>query len=268
MSSRPTDPSRHGTARAESARVELVYGMHAVRALLTRHRERVRRVLLQRGRQDPRAQQIEQLARAAGCSLERIDAERLAQRLGEAVHQGVVAEVLTLPAWDEDALLSAVSAAAADPAGPLLLALDGVQDPHNLGACLRTADACGALALVIPRDRAAPLNATARKAAAGAAETTPVAVVTNLARTLRLLKEAGLWIVGAEAEAERAAREVDLTGARVLVVGAEGSGLRQLTRRHCDWLVRLPSLGAVESLNVSVACGMLLYEALRQRRSG
>jgi 23S rRNA (guanosine2251-2'-O)-methyltransferase len=149
---------------------------------------------------------------------------------------------------------------------PLLLALDGVQDPHNLGACLRTADACGVLAVIVPRDRAAPLNATARKVAAGAAETTPVVTVTNLARCLATLKkESGVWIAGAAAEAARPAHEVDLSGPRCLVLGAEGAGLRELTRRHCDWLVSLPSLGAVESLNVSVACGMLLYEALRQR---
>jgi 23S rRNA (guanosine2251-2'-O)-methyltransferase len=121
------------------------------------------------------------------------------------------------------------------------------------------------LAVIVPRDRAAPLNATARKVAAGAAETTPVVTVTNLARTLGLLKGAGLWIVGADADGPQQAYEIDLTGPRVLVMGAEGSGLRQLTRRHCDWLARLPSLGAVESLNVSVATGMLLYEALRQR---
>jgi 23S rRNA (guanosine2251-2'-O)-methyltransferase len=252
---------------------EAVYGMHAVRALLLRHPQRVRRVLLQRGRQDARAQEIERLARAADCPLERIEGERLSQRLGDVVHQGVAAEVLTLLPWDEDALLAAVTAAVAvtgtaAPAEPLLLALDGVQDPHNLGACLRTADACGVLAVIVPRDRAAPLNATARKAAAGAAESTPVAVVTNLARTLRLLKDTGLWIVGAEAEASQRAQDVELSGPRVLVVGAEGSGLRQLTRRHCDWLVRLPSAGAVESLNVSVAAGMLLYEAVRQRTAG
>jgi len=156
---------------------------------------------------------------------------------------------------------------ATTPHAPLVLALDGVQDPHNLGACLRTADACGALAVVVPRDRAVGLNATARKVAAGAAETTPVATVTNLARTLTLLKQAGLWIVGADVSAERRANDVDLSGPLCLVMGAEGSGLRELTRRHCDWLVRLPSLGAVESLNVSVACGMLLYEAVRQRQA-
>jgi 23S rRNA (guanosine2251-2'-O)-methyltransferase len=244
-----------------SPKIEAVYGLHAVRALLLRHPQRVVRVLLQRGRQDERVREIEQLAREGGRAVERIDGERLAARLGPAAHQGVVAEVLALAPWSEEQLLGALAQAAA----PLLLALDGVQDPHNLGACLRSADACGALAVIVPRDRAAPLNATARKVAAGAAESTPVAVVTNLARTLRLLKDAGLWIVGAEAGAARRAQDVDLTGGRVLVLGAEGAGMRQLTRRHCDWLVALPGLGAVESLNVSVAAGMLLYEALRQR---
>src|SRR5205823_4049001 len=150
---------------------------------------------------------------------------------------------------------------------PLVLALDGVQDPHNLGACLRTADACGVLAVLVPRDRSASLNATARKVAAGAAETTPVVTVTNLARSLKLVQQAGLWIVGADALAPQRAAELDLTGGRCLVMGAEGAGLRELTRRSCDWLVSLPSLGSVESLNVSVATGMLLYEALRQRHS-
>jgi 23S rRNA (guanosine2251-2'-O)-methyltransferase len=244
-----------------SQRTEVVYGLHAVRALLTRHPERVARVYLQHGRQDARAAEIENLARAAGRLVERVDARQLQARLGEAVHQGIVAEVAPLAAWSEDELLAAITKSP----DPLLLALDGVQDPHNLGACLRTADVCGVLALIVPRDRAAPLNATARKVAAGAAETTPVVTVTNLARTLGLLKGAGLWIAGADAAAPQQAHQIDLTGPRVLVMGAEGAGLRQLTRRHCDWLVRLPSLGAVESLNVSVAAGMLLYEAMRQR---
>jgi 23S rRNA (guanosine2251-2'-O)-methyltransferase len=244
-----------------SQRTEVIYGLHAVRALLTRHPERVRRVYLQHGRHDARADEIEQLARAAGREVARVDARQLQARLGEVVHQGIVAEVAPLAGWSEEQLLEAVTASAQ----PLLLALDGVQDPHNLGACLRTADACGVLAVIVPRDRAAPLNATARKVAAGAAESTPVATVTNLARTLGLLKGAGLWIVGADSEATQLAHEIDLTGPRVLVMGAEGSGLRQLTRRHCDWLARLPNLGAVQSLNVSVATGMLLYEALRQR---
>jgi 23S rRNA (guanosine2251-2'-O)-methyltransferase len=244
-----------------SRRTETAYGLHTVGALLQRHPERVLRLWLQQGREDSRAVHIEQLARAAGKPIERITADRLAARAGNVVHQGVLAEVIALDPWAESQLLAAIQAAA----NPLLLALDGVQDPHNLGACLRTADACGVLALIVPRDRAAPLNATARKSASGAAETTPVVTVTNLARTLSLLKEAGLWIVGADADGPQTAAQVDLTGPRVLVMGAEGRGLRALTRRHCDWLARLPSRGAVESLNVSVAAGMLLYEALRQR---
>jgi 23S rRNA (guanosine2251-2'-O)-methyltransferase len=244
-----------------SRRTETAYGLHTIGALLQRHPERVLRVWLQQGREDSRAVHIEQLARAAGKPIERIAADRLAARAGNVVHQGVLAEVIAMDPWAESQLLAAIQAAA----NPLVLALDGVQDPHNLGACLRTADACGVLALIVPRDRAAPLNATARKSASGAAETTPVVTVTNLARTLSLLKEAGLWIVGADADAAQTAAQVDLTGPRVLVMGAEGRGLRALTRRHCDWLARLPSRGAVESLNVSVAAGMLLYEALRQR---
>jgi 23S rRNA (guanosine2251-2'-O)-methyltransferase len=148
---------------------------------------------------------------------------------------------------------------------PLLLVLDGVQDPHNLGACLRTADACGALAVVVPKDRAAGMNPTVRKVAAGAAETTPLVTVTNLARSLKLLKEAGQWIVGADMAGEKLAWEADLRGPLALVMGSEGDGLRDLTRKNCDLLIRLPQIGAVESLNVSVASGMLLYETVRQR---
>jgi 23S rRNA (guanosine2251-2'-O)-methyltransferase len=240
---------------------ELIYGLHAVRALLRRYPQRVQAVWLLRGRQDERVAEIEQLARSTRVRLERIDGPQLAERAGAVAHQGVVAQVEPLLPWNEDQLLTALTAAH----DPLLLALDGVQDPHNLGACLRSADACGVLALIIPRDRAVPLNATVRKVAAGAAESTPVAVVTNLARTLRLLKQAGLWVVGADPGGTQRAQELDLRGGRVLVLGGEGTGLRQLTRSHCDWLVRLPSVGLVESLNVSVACGMLLYEAVRQR---
>jgi 23S rRNA (guanosine2251-2'-O)-methyltransferase len=242
-------------------RSERVYGLHAVRALLARQPRRVQRVLLARGRADQRATAIEAQARAAQVGVERVHADALKGLVGDVVHQGVVAEIEPLPPWREEELLAAVATAR----DPLVLALDGVQDPHNLGACLRTADACGVLALIVPRDRSASLNATARKVAAGAAETTPVVTVTNLVRTLKLLKDAGLWIVGADAEAEQPAAGIDLVGPRVLVMGAEGAGLRELTRRNCDWLVRLPSVGAVESLNVSVATGMLLYEALRQR---
>jgi 23S rRNA (guanosine2251-2'-O)-methyltransferase len=241
---------------------ERIYGLHTVRALLLRSPRRVLRLYLQQGREDQRAAEIEVLARQAQRPIERVTAARLRGWVGEVAHQGVVAELAPLPPVREDDFFTQLGAAR----DPLVLALDGVQDPHNLGACLRTADACGVLALIVPRDRAAPLNAAARKVAAGAAETTPVVTVTNLSRTLRLIKDAGLWIVGADATAAQSAASVDLTGGRCLVLGAEGSGLRELTRRSCDWLVRLPNLGAVESLNVSVATGMLLYEAVRQRQ--
>jgi len=244
-------------------RSETIYGIHAVRFMLERHPERVLEVRLAERRDDPRAHEIESLAHRHARPLERVDPQALRQQLGDVAHQGVAAEIASLPPWSEDQLIAALGSARA----PLLLALDGVQDPHNLGACLRTADACGALAVIVPRDRAAQLTPAARKVAAGAAETTPLVTVTNLVRSLRLLKDAGLWIVGADAAAAKQARELDLTGPVVLVLGAEGSGLRHLTRQHCDFLVSLPQRGAVESLNVSVAAAMLLYEAVRQRQS-
>ena len=243
---------------------ETIYGLHAVRVLLERAPARVRAVRLAQHRGDPGARTVEQLARRHRIPVQRVDAQALNQQLGDVAHQGVAADVDALVPWSEDDLLSALGSARA----PLLLALDGVQDPHNLGACLRTADACGALAVIVPRDRAAQLTATVRKVAVGAAETTPVVAVTNLVRTLKLLKDAGLWAVGADAGAHKQAHEVDLKGGVVLVLGAEGSGLRHLTRENCDFMVRLPQLGAVESLNVSVAAGMLLYEATRQRGAG
>ena len=242
---------------------ETIYGMHAVRVMLERHADRVLTVLLAEQRDDPRARAIEELARRHQRPVQRVDTHSLRQQLGDVAHQGVAAEITPLPPWSEDELLAALQAVRA----PLLLALDGVQDPHNLGACLRTADACGALAVIVPRDRAAQLTPTVRKVAAGAAETTPVVAVTNLVRSLKLLKEAGLWIVGADADAAKPARAVVLRGPIVLVLGAEGTGLRHLTRQNCDFLVSLPQRGAVESLNVSVAAAMLLYEALRQRET-
>jgi 23S rRNA (guanosine2251-2'-O)-methyltransferase len=235
--------------------------MHAVRAMLERYPDRVLMVRLAERREDLRVQAIEELARRHHRPLQRVDVRSFRQ-LGDVSHQGVVAEIAPLPPWTEEVLLAALGSVVR----PLLLALDGVQDPHNLGACLRTADACGALAVVVPRDRAVQLTPTVRKVAVGAAETIPVVAVTNLVRTLRRLKDAGLWVVGADAEAQKRAQDVDLTGPVVLVLGAEGAGLRRLTQQHCDFMVRLPRLGAVESLNVSVAAGMLLYEAVRQRQ--
>jgi 23S rRNA (guanosine2251-2'-O)-methyltransferase len=212
-----------------------VHGLHAVRSVLVRAPQRLRRLMVDARRDDPRMRELLQLAQVAGIVVERLDARQLAGRVGDVA---------------------------------LLLVLDSVQDPHNLGACLRTADACGALAVVVPKDRAAGVNPTVRKVAAGAAETTPVATVTNLVRALKLMKDAGLWVVGADMAGEKLAWETDLTGGKALVLGGEGDGLRELTRKTCDALVRLPQVGAVESLNVSVASGMLLYEALRQRSRG
>ena len=249
---------------------EKVYGLHAVRALLERYASRVGGVTIVEGRAEPRVAEIQALAQKAGKAIKRAPPATFKQLFGDAVHQGVYVDVQPLEPWHEEELVAGITAQLEAPGGkgkgsPLVLVLDGVQDPHNLGACLRTANACGALAVVIPKDRAVQMNATVRKVAAGAAEATPLAVVTNLARTLRLLKDAGLWIVGADAEAPKLAQETDLSGPIALVMGAEGSGLRQLTRDTCDLLVRLPQRGEVESLNVSVATGMLLYEALRQR---
>ncbi len=240
---------------------ETIYGVHPVRVLLERHPERVITVKLADRRDDPRVREIEELAHKHRRPIQRVDSHALKQSLGDVAHQGVVADISPLPPWSEDDLLESLQSAK----NPLLLALDGVQDPHNLGACLRTADACGVLAVVVPRDRAAQVTATVRKVAVGAAETTPVVAVTNLVRTLKLLKEAGLWVVGADTEGAKPPHEIDLKGGIVLVLGAEGAGMRHLTRQTCDWMVRLPQLGTVESLNVSVAAGMLLYEAVRQR---
>ena len=240
---------------------QLIYGLHAVQSLLKRHPERVLELQLTERRDDPRMRAIEALAREHGTKVVRVDAQALQKALGDVSHQGLAAEILPLPPWSEDDLVGALAQASS----PLILALDGVQDPHNLGACLRTADACGAMAVVVPKDRAAHLTPAVRKVAAGAAESVPLVTVTNLVRTLKLLKEASLWVTGADADAPRTAAEVDFTGGTVLVMGAEGAGLRQLTRQTCDYMVRLPQLGSVESLNVSVASGMLLYEVVRQR---
>jgi len=241
---------------------QLVFGLHPVRALLQRQPDRVVQLWMQQGRDDARAAELRQLAREHGLRVHARPAADLDRMVEGGVHQGVVAEVSPAAVLGEDDLDGLVSAA-----GPtaMLLVLDGVQDPHNLGACLRTADAAGVTAVVAPRDRAAGLTPVARKVATGAAESVPFIQVTNLARTLASLKRAGVWIVGTEAEAPRTVHEADLTGPLAVVMGAEGGGMRRLTREACDFTVRLPMRGVVESLNVSVATGIILYEALRQR---
>jgi 23S rRNA (guanosine2251-2'-O)-methyltransferase len=243
---------------------ESVYGLHTVRALIERRPRAVQRLILQAGRSDRRVQELIELARARGIALDTRPGAELDVLAGGGVHQGVVARVELAAPLAEDELLMQLDGATVP---PLVLVLDGVQDPHNLGACLRAADGAGASAVIVPRDRAAGLTPVVRKVAAGAAESVAFTQVTNLARFLKALKDAGLWVVGADGEAETDYAAADLKGPLAIVLGAEGSGIRRLTRENCDLLVRLPMRGAVESLNVSVAAGILLYEAVRQRAS-
>lgn len=241
---------------------ECIHGIHAIGALLRRSPERVESLAVLRGRRDQRLEELLQTARVNGIAVRECAREEL-DRLAPGVHQGVVAQVRSATPLNESFLLDTLLPNLSEPA--LLLVLDAVTDPHNLGACLRSADAFGAHAVIVPRDNAAPLNATARKVASGAADVVPLVVVTNLARTLRALQQAGVWVVGAAGEAARALSTIDLRGAVALVMGAEGSGMRRLTREHCDHLAAIPMCGEVDSLNVSVATGVFLYEARRQR---
>jgi len=246
---------------AESKR-NFVYGLHAINAVLERAPERVLELWLAQPRDDARSRDLRERAQTAGLRVQSVAAEALAKLVGDVAHQGAVAAVRPLKAWDEHDLLESLSQAAAD---PLLLILDGVTDPHNLGACLRTADAAGVHAVLIPKDRAATVDGVVRKVAAGAAEFVPVASVTNLARTIDLLKQRGIWVVGTDGEAPQTLYGADLKRPLALVLGAEGAGMRRLTRERCDFLVRIPMAGQVESLNVSVAAGVALFEARRQR---
>ncbi|MBV2133667.1 23S rRNA (guanosine(2251)-2'-O)-methyltransferase RlmB [Pseudomonas sp. MAP12] len=241
---------------------ERVYGVHAVEALLRHHPKRVKQLWLAEGRQDPRVQALVQLAGEARVPVGQRERREL-DEWAEGVHQGVVAEVSPSQVWGENFLDELL---ARGESVPLLLVLDGVTDPHNLGACLRTADAAGVQAVIVPKDKSATLNATVRKVACGAAEVIPLVAVTNLARTLEKLQQQGLWIVGTAGEATQEIYDLDLRGPTVLVMGAEGKGMRRLTREHCDYLARLPMGGSVSSLNVSVATGVCLFEAVRQRR--
>lgn len=242
-----------------------VYGLHAVEGMLRKNPERIEALLLQRGRKDRRLQAVLTLAEKADVGVQMLDRRELDDRAGGR-HQGALARLRSDAVaqdlrWGEAQLMAAVASHSA----PLLLVLDGVTDPHNLGACLRSADAAGALAVVVPKDKSADITPVVRKVACGAAESVPLVRVTNLARTLKALQEAGVWVYGAAGEAEKTLYEIDLRGAAALVMGAEGSGLRRLTRECCDELLALPMAGAVSSLNVSVATGVCLFEACRQR---
>jgi 23S rRNA (guanosine2251-2'-O)-methyltransferase len=243
---------------------DLVYGLHAVRAVIDRAPERVLELWMAESRQDARARDLRERAQAAGLKVQLVGSESLVKLAGEVAHQGAVAAVRPLQPWDEQDLIEAIAGLP----NPLLLVLDGVTDPHNLGACLRTADAAGVAAVVLPKDRSAGVDSVARKVAAGAAEFVPVVTVTNLARALGRLKESGIWVVGTDGAAEQSLYAADLDRPLALVLGAEGEGMRRLTRETCDFLLHIPMSGQVESLNVSVAAGIALFEAGRQRAAG
>jgi 23S rRNA (guanosine2251-2'-O)-methyltransferase len=238
-----------------------ILGLHAVKAALQQNRA-VETLLVEATRNDTRIREVIALAEAAGVSCQRIAAKKLDQQVEDNHHQGVALRVRSQQVQDEPylkALLKRLDEA------PLLLILDGVKDPHNLGACMRTADAVGVNAIVIPKDRSVGLTATVRKVASGAAESVPLIQVTNLSRTLKWLKDEGVWLIGTAGEAQQTLYQADLRGPLALIMGGEEKGLRRLTRENCDLLVKLPMQGSVESLNVSVAAGVSLYEALRQR---
>ncbi|MCE4556135.1 23S rRNA (guanosine(2251)-2'-O)-methyltransferase RlmB [Roseateles cellulosilyticus] len=239
----------------------VLFGFHAVTVRLKTQPDSVAEVHFDPTRRDQRMRAFLERARESGAKLVESSDERLSQLAGSPRHQGVVARVAAIAQPHSlDDVLDAVEGP------PLVLVLDGVTDPHNLGACLRVADGAGAHAVVAPKDRAVGLNATVAKVASGAAETVPYLMVTNLARTLNEMKERDIWVVGTSDRAERSIYDVDFKRPVALVLGAEGEGMRQLTAKTCDELVRIPMAGAVESLNVSVASGVCLYEALRQRR--
>ncbi|MBO6850200.1 MAG: 23S rRNA (guanosine(2251)-2'-O)-methyltransferase RlmB [Marinobacter sp.] len=240
---------------------EFIFGWHAVEAVLKREPERLQQVWIQTGRQDRRVKTITDGLDTLGVRWSVVHRKLLDDKVA-GVHQGVVAAVSESREWGEDDLM-AMLAAASEP--PFLLVLDGVTDPHNLGACMRTADAVGVQAVIVPKDKSATLTPVARKVACGAAETVPFVRVTNLARCLRALQEQGVWLVGTAGEAGSTLYQANFTGPVALVMGAEGKGMRRLTREHCDALINIPMLGHVDSLNVSVATGVCLYEALRQR---
>jgi len=239
---------------------QVLFGFHAVTVRLKTAPQSVVEVHVDATRRDARMRQFVERAKEAGAKIVDSDDERLRQLCGTHRHQGVVARVQAVQqSHSLDDTLDAVEGA------PLLLVLDGITDPHNLGACLRVADGAGAHAVVAPKDHAVGLNATVAKVASGAAETVPYLMVTNLARSLNELKEREIRVIGTSDDAERTLYDADLRGPVALVLGAEGAGMRQLTRKTCDELVRIPMAGAVESLNVSVAAGICLYEARRQR---
>lgn len=261
-------PRRQDSRRPASGAqpvANVAYGIHSVRVLLQRSPQRVRQLWLSSSRDSAsRLQELRALAEQAEITVVDAEDSQLDQLADGERHQGVVVAIAPRASDPETQLEQALESLGDTP--PLLLVLDGVTDPHNLGACLRSADAAGVAAVIVPRDRAAGLTPVVRKVAAGAAESVPLVQVVNLARTLRELKERGVWLVGTSDVAVRTLYDLDLSGPTALVMGSEGEGMRRLTREACDELVSIPMAGAVESLNVSVATGVALFEAVRQRR--
>lgn len=241
---------------------EQLYGIHAVQSLLERAPERIIDVFALKGREDKRLQPLLNALQRLGIQVQFVNRQTLDNKAQGEVHQGIIARVTAAKELNESDLDQIL----AQKTAPLLLILDGVTDPHNLGACLRTADAAGVDAVIVPKDKSAQLTATARKVACGAAEVVPLIRVTNLARTMRELQERNIWIVGTAGEATSDLYQADLKGAIALVMGAEGEGMRRLTREHCDQLVSIPMAGSVSSLNVSVATGVCLFEIVRQQQ--
>ena len=242
---------------------KMIFGFHAVTSRLRHDASSVEEIYVDAERDDRRMQELLRAAKAVNVRIIQADDTRLSNIVGTRRHQGVVAKAGELSlARNLDELLDAIVGP------PLILILDGITDPHNLGACLRVADGAGAHAVIAPKDRAVGLNATAAKVASGAAESVPYITVTNLARTLRELKEREIWLIGTTEDAEKGLYEADFRGGSALIMGSEGEGMRRLTRETCDILISVPMFGAVESLNVSVASGVCLYEARRQRLVG
>jgi len=244
---------------------ELVFGIHAVTALINVAPERFIEVWLLKGREDERMMPIINLTRKYGIGVQQVSRKVLDDKSDGEQHQGVVARVRPGKAYTENDLDDILLAADKKGSAPFLLILDGVTDPHNLGACLRNADAAGVQAIIVPKDNAAQITPTVRKVAVGAVESVPLVQVTNLARTMKHLQQQGVWIIGTAGETDTCLYDTKLAGPMALVMGAEGKGMRRLTRENCDQLVKLPMAGTVSSLNVSVATGICLFEMVRQR---
>lgn len=240
----------------------LIYGLHPIESLLAHDAQQIQSLVILEHKLNPRLQKLVNLAQKNNIKMRFLEKNKFIALLpGDVTHQGLLAYIEDKQAWTEQDLMTLLE----NTTDPLLLVLDGVQDPHNLGACLRSANAAGVTAVIVPKDNAAPLTPVARKVACGAEQFTPFIVVTNLARTLRQLKDEGVWFVGLDGEAEQNLYSTDLKGPIGLILGSEGSGMRRLTKEYCDFLVHIPMYGQIESLNVSNACAISLFEARRQR---